>query len=371
MAPELALEALDRIRPKSTVLDPMCGSGTVLAHASASGHSAFGFDLDPLAVLISSVACRPIRAETVSKSAERLLDEVDSLKRVSLPWIDRDRETLDFTRYWFATKQRVVLRKLALALQPMRGPSADVLRVALSRTIVTKDRGASLARDVSHSRPHRVRDTNDYDVVAGFMRAVEAITAIIDTPRNGKVTIATRDARHLPRSLDGAVDLVVTSPPYLNAIDYMRGHRMSLVWLGFQLSELREIRATTVGAERRAERDGRRELITGYRTLTSRQRGMLERYARDADSLCAGLARVLKVEGEAVLVVGDCNVGGTFVRNSSIVRRAGERRGLEVIDRRSRELPSDSRYLPPPTAGDSALANRLRQEVVLRFRRTT
>ena len=30
----------------------------------------------------------------------------------------------------------------------------------------------------------------------------------------------------------GSVDLTVTSPPYLNAIDYLRGHKMSLVWMG-------------------------------------------------------------------------------------------------------------------------------------------
>jgi DNA modification methylase len=47
-----------------------------------------------------------------------------------------------------------------------------------------------------------------------------------------------------------SVDAVLTSPPYLNAIDYMRGHRMSLVWLGHSLTELRHIRSNSIGAER-------------------------------------------------------------------------------------------------------------------------
>ena len=49
---------------------------------------------------------------------------------------------------------------------------------------------------------------------------------------------------------DESIDMVITSPPYLNAIDYLRGHRLSLVWLGHQLSGLRMIRSGSVGAER-------------------------------------------------------------------------------------------------------------------------
>src|ERR1035438_2968469 len=47
MAPELALEALERAPDDAVVLDPMCGSGTVLQHARERGMSAFGYDIDP------------------------------------------------------------------------------------------------------------------------------------------------------------------------------------------------------------------------------------------------------------------------------------------------------------------------------------
>ena len=49
---------------------------------------------------------------------------------------------------------------------------------------------------------------------------------------------------------DGIADLVVTSPPYLNAIDYLRGHKLSLVWMGHQIEELRELRSANIGSER-------------------------------------------------------------------------------------------------------------------------
>lgn len=55
MAPELALSALASLKKGSIVLDPMAGSGTVLRQALALGHRAIGFDMDPLAVLMSRV----------------------------------------------------------------------------------------------------------------------------------------------------------------------------------------------------------------------------------------------------------------------------------------------------------------------------
>ena len=55
MAPGIALSALADSDRQLRVLDPMMGSGTVLAMARAYGHRAYGVDLDPLAVLIARV----------------------------------------------------------------------------------------------------------------------------------------------------------------------------------------------------------------------------------------------------------------------------------------------------------------------------
>ena len=54
MAPGIALGVMSDME-ESLVLDPMMGSGTVLAMARAQGHRGIGFDIDPLAVLISKV----------------------------------------------------------------------------------------------------------------------------------------------------------------------------------------------------------------------------------------------------------------------------------------------------------------------------
>src|SRR5882672_339981 len=74
MAPGIALEALGETKESLRVLDPMVGSGTVLAVARAKGHRAFGVDLDPLAVLLADVWTRTVDAERVLGKAAEILE---------------------------------------------------------------------------------------------------------------------------------------------------------------------------------------------------------------------------------------------------------------------------------------------------------
>jgi DNA modification methylase len=371
MAPELALEALDSARPDAVVLDPMCGSGTVLKHAVERGHDAFGFDLDPMAVLLSRTSCQHIPGSSVLRSAAKLVDQATTCKDPHVPWIDTDAETRDFVNYWFAESQQLALRQLASQLAPRRGPKADALRVALSRTVITKDRGASLARDVSHSRPHKVRHANDYDVFDGFLTAAAHVAKVVDRPVAGTAYVRNHDARRLPTSLASYVDLVITSPPYLNAIDYLRGHRMSLVWLGHQIGSLRKTRGSSIGAERALPLGTKVTVPWQFDAdgLPSREAAMLRRFVYDMQQLAVQIERALKPNGSAILVVGDSTVRGVFVENSAIVAAAAQQAGLETVDRRSRPLPAASRYLPPPSQAGNALDKRMRSEVVYHFRK--
>src|SRR6266446_1624637 len=84
-----------------------------------------------------------------------------------------------------------------------------------------------------------------------FLRAVRHI--VNAAPFKGSAPqpsarIERADARYLPVRT-ASTDYVITSPPYLNAIDYLRGHRLSLVWMGHSVDTIREIRSESVGSE--------------------------------------------------------------------------------------------------------------------------
>jgi hypothetical protein len=247
----------------------------------------------------------------------------------------------------------------------------DVGRIALSRIVITKDQGASLARDVSHSRPHRVATESTYDVAAAFERSIRFVRRrLAAEPPAGGVEVHLGDARSMDAVPEASVDAVLTSPPYLNAIDYMRGHRMSLVWLGYRVAELRRIRSISVGTEvglrdTNPEVAGVKDAMVQPGLLPAAPDAMVFRFASDLTALMKELARVLRESGTAILVVGNSSLGGTFVNNASGVIHAASVAGLGVVTRVERNLPSQHRYLPMPKASDSALGKRMRTETIV------
>jgi DNA modification methylase len=374
MAPEIVFSRLERLPIGSVVLDPMAGSGTVLRAAAELGHDCIGFDLDPLAVLMSRVWTTPLDAQTLRRRAKALVEEARGTSAAQLPWIGECAETKAFVDYWFEDRQTRPLRRLARALYGRTGIYADALRIAMSRIIITKDRGASIARDTSHSRPHRTYQDNDYDVFVGFLQSADRLAARLSSERlRGEVAVHTGDARNMKRIEDESVDAIVTSPPYLNALDYLRGHRLSLVWLGYSLPALRAVRGESIGTEvsRDADTLAVAEVVQGagpLHKLPPRERGMVHRYASDIEIMLKEIARALKPGGKAVLVVGDSRLKGVAISNAQINVNAAKRVGLRHRHSRVRALPQASRYLPMPARGKGrTLAKRMRTETVLSF----
>lgn len=377
MAPELALGALARLPKQSIVLDPMSGSGTVLRQAVELGHRAIGFDVDPLAVLMARVWTTPIDQATLAWECDRVIKEARcvDLRTQRLPWVDI--ETADFMKYWFGDFQRRDLQRIAYVLYARRKANlgerrraaVNALMVALSRIVVTKDQGASLARDTSHSRPHKVAEKSDYDVFSGFERSATALGIRLEPTFSGSAAVDFGDARRVLLK-PGTVDSVLTSPPYLNAIDYMRGHRLALIWLGYPLKQLRAIRSSSIGTERAcsASDKQRKDVSTamlGDAKVADRLRLMVQRYAGDLILMMSEISRVLRKTGGATIVVGNSCLKDTFIQNAEGVRLAGAMADLDLIDMSERDLPSNSRYLPITASG--ALSKRMRTEVVLTF----
>ncbi|HVZ28409.1 MAG TPA: hypothetical protein VG798_07105, partial [Rhizomicrobium sp.] len=107
MAAGIALEALTtgKTKRRLVVLDPMSGSGTVLAVARAKGHRAVGVDMDPLAVLLAKVWVQPVAKRAVVREAAVVLEK--ARKRFETVPVGRaypvgcDKATKGFIRYWF------------------------------------------------------------------------------------------------------------------------------------------------------------------------------------------------------------------------------------------------------------------------------
>ena len=161
MAPGLALDVVAACKDPLRILDPMSGSGTVLAVARLMGHKAVGIDIDPLAVLISRVWTTQVDAKAVQERANNVL-EIARRTFVSLRTRDAypmnsDDETRRFVRYWFDDYARRQLTSLAAVIPEVQDAAIrDALWCAFSRLIITK-RVRCLARRWTF--PHTLRRT--------------------------------------------------------------------------------------------------------------------------------------------------------------------------------------------------------------------
>lgn len=385
MAPDVALDIVTEGSAPLCVLDPMSGSGTVLAIARSKGHRAIGVDIDPLAVLISRVWTTTIDREKVRERATDVLTEsrriFASLRVRNAYPQGSDDETKRFVRYWFDDYARRQLASLATAINDVGEDSIrETLWCAFSRLIIAKQSGASLAMDLSHSRPHRRFRRAPAKPFRKFLSAVDRVVGNCIEKQGHSIgpatTVCEGDARRLPLD-DGTIDLVLTSPPYLNAIDYFRCSKFSLVWMGHSVEKLRHLRSVSVGTEvgKNAGDDEDIGRILADLDLTprlqNRQKSILARYIDDMRGVVRDVGRVLKRDGRVVYVVGENTLRGTFIPNSVIVEAVAQIAGFHCVDQRSRELPANRRYLPPPStqAEPMALDGRMRREVIMTFKR--
>ena len=383
MAPSIVWDSLPDNGKPLCILDPMMGSGTSLVIARSQGHLAIGCDTDPLAVLIARAWCSDVSSKKLVDCAKSILDKAIEIGK-ELPSdnaypSDVDDETKKFIKFWFDDNCRIQLTALAQSISQMDNINEkNLLWTAFSRLIITKKLGVSLAMDVSHSRPHRKYEKAPVNPFDKFLSAADYI--IKKSPfRDSNINTATPiiakgDARYLSIN-SNSIDIVVTSPPYLNAIDYMRGHKLSLVWMGYSIKSLRSLRSRNIGSENSLALTRTDEFLKilesmgDVENLGTSYQGMITRYIADMGNVMSECRRVLKDNGHAIFVIGDSAIRGVNIKNSKALIVLAQNRGFKLLSMVSRPIEESRRYLPPPTsktAGES-MGNRMREEVILSF----
>jgi len=386
MAPSIVWDSLPKADKALRVLDPMAGSGTTLVCARAKGHRALGCDTDPLALLIAIAWCSDIDPGDLRYRCAMVMERANSLARqmrLTEAYPQKaDDETRRFVDFWFDDENRRQLAALATCISRVSCASErSLLWCAFSRLIITKRAGASLAMDVSHSRPHKAFETAPIRPLDKFAWSVGQVAESCPFRRGTQSTIPADirygDARHLPFKT-GSIDMIITSPPYLNAIDYLRGHKLTLVWMGYDISELRRLRSESIGTE--VSRHQSTDCIvqttitamipTG--SLDDRSTGIVRHYVSDMNLVMKECRRVLKPGGTATFVVGNSSIRGVFIRNSDGLAKLAEHHGLALLTKDSRPIDDSRRYLPPPSSNKAGkeMQSRMREEVILTLARS-
>jgi 16S rRNA G966 N2-methylase RsmD len=298
------------------VLDPFCGSGTVLLESARKGMRASGCEINPAAYAMTKCVTlsnlKPEERKDLLLTARGRIEELAEKyqdRAVCEPsecYRDRYRNLLRFAEDLFArigNKSEMVVAVLTL-FQAERYGKGEL--VAIVR--------------------------NSCEDVARNLRSLPYTASAISAHLC--------DARLVDELFPMAVDLVITSPPYINVFNYHQNYRAILEVLGFDLLKVAE---SEIGSNRknRANR---------FRTVVQ--------YALDMEMTLASLAAAIKGNGLLVLVVGrESRVRGVPFMNSAIIRQLALALGAYKQE----------------SNGERAFLNRFGQEIkedVMAFRRT-
>jgi DNA modification methylase len=334
MHPSIARGAIESFSaPGDVVVDPFCGSGTVVVEAVGLGRKAVGVDASPLGIEIArartSLLGEAGRAQLVADAAaiaEEAGERARKRRRPEVPSWARGEIARFHAHVLF---ELLGLRELVLA-RPQDGPPpapeiARALRLCLSSILVKfMKAGPAAPRDGASKRiargvPSRMLADRAAELARGLAALERRIPAGTPPPE-----LSEGDARALPIGA-GSAALVVSSPPYAGTYDYAAVHDARFVWLGLSPQRYRRVqlgaRASEVGD------------VSGQAW-------------RQAQAAWIGeVGRVLRPGGHALLVVGDGVVDGRAEHAPDGVAAAGERVGLEALARASQNRPIHDRRL--------------------------
>ena len=363
-----------------TVLDPYCGSGTVLLESQLNGMNAIGFDLNPMAALIAKAKTGIISADLYeidlcihdflndlgeNKStendqdifAENCIDEIRSWFPVSvancLGWIIKRIERVPIISLQQALKVSLssIIRKVSqqdpkdLRIRRRKNPIEDAPTLHLFKGRVKELR--TRLRDFAVRKVHCPNSIGMAKVVEGDSRNWDNFT-------NENIEMH-------------SFDLMVTSPPYATALPYIDTDRLSILTiLGIPSKERAPLERSLTGS-REIQTKERMEIEEKIETATIEKVGseaalnvtkriyrlnaksdvgfrrknmgaLLLRYFRDLYATLSSVENAVKDSGSMFVVIGNnyTKAGDknkkVIIENTEYTIEMGEMLGWRLVE---------------------------------------
>ena len=373
--------------PGESVLDLFCGSGTTLVACLAHGRTAVGTDIDVLAGMLSEVKCQPRSGAEYDawrpRFATRITAAFEEIERAwktgatpplggvwSIGSLQLPVPSFPELSYWFPPQLTAALAAIAHAAHRCKDPHYErVALIALSASIIAKwPNTLSYAMDIDHTRPHRrmqrftlerIRDTylDRLDRCTSCLKELHRIYGLRGAAAPAATVVCPHDARcPLPGIPDGSQALVVTSPPYFNAVDYPRAHRLSVCWMNGHAPADLVSRRQYVGLrcagtafdpdEWLDERPAVRAHIPAKVRKTEDVCRKVCAFYADLSAVLGQAWRALRPGGRAVFVIANNVIRGVRVESHEILLALAREAGFPVGTAKPREIAGARRRFP-------------------------
>jgi DNA modification methylase len=341
------------------ILDPFCGSGTTLVEGLLAGNNVIGLDIDPLSILITKVKTTPIDYV--------LFNAINEWMAVCLKGnqaIAKFKPDCLSISHWF-TEDAVAdlsrIRSLIDLIPHEFGDTKasrdiyDLLMVCFSSIIrrVSNADNESQKTYVSHTNVKAPEDTISLflNQMSYFGKRILEFSTRINSNLSAQITCAS-SIENLSFQLKGRqVDLAITSPPYIKAIDYIYNQMAELFWIG----DLFDMQTQTKQNKRKQLYVGTKHLpVNTYanynprcqkldiRTLDEKIESVfifdkknghkhsfiVYKYFTDMENHFIEMNHCLKSHAHYIMVVGDCSVSGVVFETPNYLSEIAQRNGF-------------------------------------------
>lgn len=345
------------------ILDPFCGSGTTLVEGVLAGYNTIGIDIDPLSAMISKVKTTRVDEKELKIISDWLVKQIKSKKKgIFKP----DCATID---HWFtedAIKKLSIIRTLINQIPDKFGENKkvkdiqDLLLICFSSIIrkVSNADDESQKTYVSHTKIKEPKEVNllflsQLDL---FIDRAIKFAAITNSKTTSKIIVSS-SANSIEKKLKGVkIDLAVTSPPYIKAIDYIYNQMVELFWIG----DLFQMQTQTKQNEKKTHYIGNKQIskvefnnYTPYNTIISidkldeklqqvyyidKKNGhkhsyVAFKYFSEMENHFSEMSKCLNKGTHYVLVVGDSNVSDVYFDTAAFLIEIAERNGFKTVNK--------------------------------------
>jgi len=343
--PELPRWLINRYsKPNDLILDPFAGSATTNVEAMLLNRNSVAIDVDPFARYLAKVKTTPIDKFELNETIDRILKQLVAYNPKMID--SEDIPEFPYRENWFAKE---ILLELAFIKKIILNSTDDndikdlclismssIIRAVsnaddnCTRTVVRKKLKKEIYPSLALTKFAENLIINSYRVI-DFTNRLKT-KPIVEIPDGN-------DARFLTYP-DNYFDLAITSPPYVNAVDYPRTHQLEMYWLGLANGSLSKLKESHIGTEvvkaseykhlhKTGEESADKKIEAIYK-IDPRRAYIAYKYIYDMILNLKEVYRALKPGGRYIIVVGNNRIKGELFENWKYLMNISKNIGYKV-----------------------------------------
>jgi hypothetical protein len=379
--PQLVRRIIDTYSyPGDLVGDTFVGSATTGIEALRCGRRFWGSDINPVALLIGRAKCIPLLPAALEMVWKQVTEQLKHVQRIGhRPLSEKEKEAIlaidiahasDEERfaYWFPTEYQHALESILHKILMISDESIRIFFLCgfsniLRRSSIWLSGSTKPQKDLKKylSDPAEEFHKQMQDMIKRNALYWTDLTIADFDPHlvAERCYLTPADARRLPLA-SGALDLLVTSPPYATCYEYNELHQLTQLWftryhifsspqaeisyIGSKTISKRNQQASHMNTTPSQRANGALAQLSSlaHASKTSaiqREVRQLQYYFQDMYAAMSESARVVANGKRMVLIIGDSRRRGITIPTSAALCEMADTVGLELEQRIVREVP--------------------------------